>query len=122
MHTHTHTQCFHLYPVIVSVFIYNHVYNKFELNRILLSITVTSFSVTSFSTNMLSTSVVNCQCCLLSTGSSTVFVFTFGFLACGGCCSFFLSCFSCLLSSVVWEQHNQQMGVNCGFGGYGQPT
>ncbi|TNN47272.1 hypothetical protein EYF80_042538 [Liparis tanakae] len=54
-------------------------------------------NITSFSTDMLRTSSDSWPCRWFSTGSSTVFVFTLGFLACGGWSVFF----ACLPSSVV---------------------
>lgn len=53
--------------------------------------------VTSFSTKRLSMSSASCHCGLFSIGSSSTFVLTLGFLACGGWSDFF----SPLPSSVV---------------------
>lgn len=53
--------------------------------------------VTSFSTKRLSMSTASCHCGLFSIGSSSIFVLTLGFLACGGWSDFF----SPLASSVV---------------------
>lgn len=66
-----------------------------------------SWSITSFSTNTFSSSLESCQSKPLSIGSSSVFVFTLGFLAWGGW-SFFFS--RSLVSSVdVCEGRNSML-------------
>lgn len=60
--------------------------------------TITKWRLTSFSTKRFSMSSASCHCGLFSIGRSSSFVFTLGFLACGGWSDFF----SPLGSSVVF--------------------